>query len=51
MYVCVITYVPWDSVSMDFVDGLSRTQRGFDSIWVVVDRLTKVARFLPMKRT
>ena len=36
---------------MDFVVGLPITQRGNDTIWVIVDRLTKVARFLPMKGT
>jgi hypothetical protein len=34
---------------MDFIVGLPRTERGFDSIWVIVDRLTKVADFLPVK--
>ena len=41
----------WDSISMDFVVGLPRTQRRNDSIWVIVDRLTKVATFKPMRIT
>ena len=36
---------------MDFIVGLPRTQRGYDSIWVIVDRLTKVAHFLLVKNT
>jgi len=36
---------------MDFVGGLPRTQKGHDSIWVIVDRMTKSARFLPVKST
>jgi hypothetical protein len=36
---------------MDFIIGLSRTQVGYDSIWVIVDRLTKVAHFVPIKMT
>lgn len=39
----------WDSISMDFVTGLPRTVKGNDSIWVIVDQLTKSAHFLPMK--
>jgi hypothetical protein len=41
----------WESVSMDFVVGLPRSRRGNDSIWVIVDRLTKTARFIPAKVT
>jgi hypothetical protein len=36
---------------MDFIIGLLRTQSGYDSIWVIVDRLTKVAHFIPVKTT
>ena len=41
----------WDRIVMDFVVGLPRTQRGYDSIWVIVDRLTKSVHFLPVKTT
>jgi hypothetical protein len=34
---------------MDFIVDLPRTQSGYDSIWVFVDRLTKVAHFIPIK--
>jgi hypothetical protein len=36
---------------MDFITGLPRTRSGYDSIWVVVDRLTKVAQVIPVKVT
>src|SRR5262249_1617813 len=39
----------WDEITMDFVVGLPKTQRGHDAIWVVVDRLTKSAHFIPIK--
>jgi hypothetical protein len=41
----------WDEIGMDFVVGLPKTQKGHDSIWVIVDRLTKVAHFLPVRTT
>jgi len=39
----------WDSISMDFVGALPKTVKGFDSIWVILDRLTKSAHFIPIK--
>jgi hypothetical protein len=36
---------------MDFIMGLPRTQSRYDSIWVIVDRLTNVAHFIPVKTT
>jgi hypothetical protein len=41
----------WEEIGMDFVTGLPRTQKGNDSIWVIIDRLTKVAHFIPVKTT
>jgi hypothetical protein len=38
----------WEEIGMDFIVGLPRTRDGYDSIWVIVDRLTKVAHFIPV---
>nr|KYP43122.1 Transposon Ty3-I Gag-Pol polyprotein [Cajanus cajan] len=38
----------WDSIAMDFVVGLPKSANNCDSIWVLVDRLTKCAHFLPV---
>ncbi|WVZ51237.1 hypothetical protein U9M48_002398, partial [Paspalum notatum var. saurae] len=39
----------WEDISMDFITGLPKTRDGYDSIWVIVDRLTKSAHFLPVR--
>jgi hypothetical protein len=39
----------WDSIGMDFIMGLPKTRGGLDGIWVIIDRLTKSAHFLPIK--
>ncbi|WVZ97173.1 hypothetical protein U9M48_042728 [Paspalum notatum var. saurae] len=41
----------WKKITMDFIVGLPRTQKGYNSIWVVVDRLNKVAHFIPVNTT
>jgi hypothetical protein len=39
----------WNEIRMDFIVGLPRTRASYDSIWVVVGRLTKSAHFIPIK--
>ena len=39
----------WDDISIDFIVGLPKTSKGFYSIWVIVDCLTKIAHFLLVK--
>ncbi|GJV51494.1 putative reverse transcriptase domain-containing protein [Tanacetum coccineum] len=39
----------WEKITMDFVNKLPKTANGYDTIWVIVDRLTKSAHFLPMR--
>ena len=37
----------WESISMDFIIGLPRTNHGHNLVWVVVERLTKLVKFIP----
>jgi hypothetical protein len=41
----------WEEIGMDFIVGLPHTPKGYDFIWVIVERLTKVAHFIPFKTT
>ncbi|GJU72782.1 putative reverse transcriptase domain-containing protein [Tanacetum coccineum] len=47
----VIPVWKWENITMDFITKLPKTSTGQDTIWVIVDRLTKSAHFLPMKET
>ncbi|GJS12628.1 putative reverse transcriptase domain-containing protein [Tanacetum coccineum] len=41
----------WDNITIDFVTKLPKSSQGYDTIWVIVDRLTKSAIFVPMRET
>ncbi|KAD7116916.1 hypothetical protein E3N88_04184 [Mikania micrantha] len=41
----------WEKIAMDFITMLPRTSSGHETIWVIIDRLTKSAHFLPMRET
>jgi hypothetical protein len=41
----------WEEIAIDFIVGLPRTQSGYNSIWVIMDRLTKVGHIITVKTT
>ena len=41
----------WEEVTMDFMLRLPKSSKGYDSIWVIVDQMTKLAHFFPIKTT
>ncbi|GJS96665.1 putative reverse transcriptase domain-containing protein [Tanacetum coccineum] len=49
MKAAIATY--WDNITMDFVTKLPKSSQGYDTIWVIVDRLTKSEIFVPMRET
>ena len=40
----------WESMSMDFIIGLPKTNQGYNKVWVVVDKLTKLVKLIPTKK-
>ena len=45
-----IPEAPWESIAMDFITDLPRTQYGNDAIWTIIDRFSKQAHFLPIRK-
>ena len=43
--------MPWESIAMDFITELPRTRAGNDAIWTIIDRFSKQAHFIPVKKT
>ncbi|GJT58527.1 putative reverse transcriptase domain-containing protein, partial [Tanacetum coccineum] len=41
----------WDNITMDFVMKLPKSSQGYDTIWVIIDRLTKFVIFVPIRET
>ncbi|GKC62491.1 putative reverse transcriptase domain-containing protein [Tanacetum coccineum] len=41
----------WDNITMDFIIKLTKSSQGYDTIWVIIDRLTKSTIFVPMRET
>ncbi|GKF59666.1 putative reverse transcriptase domain-containing protein, partial [Tanacetum coccineum] len=41
----------WENITMDFVTKLHKLSQGYDTIWVIVDQLTKSSIFVPMRET
>ena len=46
-----IPNAPWESISMDFIFGLPKSTQGNTGIWTIVDRFSKQAHFIPVKKT
>ena len=46
-----IPEAPWESIAMDFIFGLPRSQQSNNNIWTIVDRFSKQAHFIPVKKT
>jgi len=44
-----LSYTPWQSIAMDFITELPLSE-GYDQLWVIIDRFTKMAHFLPLKK-